>query len=326
MSKNDKPVIIVRRRKGNKHGGHHGGSWKIAYADFMTAMFAFFLVMWLLATATPKQRQQISEYFNMPLKAALSQGNKDSLSDSVIPGGGDNLIKQEGEVIKETLKKIDRKKNDKSLKRTLDRLENLIKNDPRLSNYAVNLRLSLSDDGLLIQILDTQDRPMFRVGSVQLEPYMLGILQSLAPVLNDLTNHISLTGHTDSLPYPGSGTGYSNWELSADRANASRRTLVSAGLASNKFMRVAGTADIMALENTQPNDPSNRRISILVLSQEKEANIRQEYTSQSTISAEQETEQLEEQLKAMASPEGKEIVQTGPATLNQEKVEQDGRK
>ncbi len=322
MNKNAKPVVIVRKRKSNKHGGHHGGSWKIAYADFMTAMMAFFLVMWLLATATPKQRQQIAEYFNMPLKAALSQGDKESLSDSVIPGGGDDFIKQDGEVFKRTLKRIDREKSVHNLKRALEKLESLIKNDPRLSNYTANLRLSLSDDGLLIQILDTQDRPMFRVGGVQLEPYMLGILQSLAPVLNELSNRISLTGHTDSLPYPGSGSGYSNWELSADRANASRRTLVAAGLSTDKFMRVTGTADIMTLENTKPNDPSNRRISILVLSLEKEKSIRQEYTSQGAMS----TEQLHEQLKAMASPEGKAIVQTEPATLNQEKVEQDGRK
>ncbi|WP_435946142.1 flagellar motor protein MotB [Dryocola sp. BD586] len=325
MSKNDKSLIVVRKRKGHKHG-HHGGSWKIAYADFMTAMMAFFLVMWLLASSTPQQRHQIAEYFNMPLKVALSQGNKESLSDSVIPGGGDDVIKQDGEVFKRTLEKLDREKSTQNLKRALDKLESLIKNDPRLSNFASNLRLSLTEDGLLIQILDSQDRPMFRVGGVQLEPYMRGILESLAPVLNDLPNHLSLTGHTDSLPYPGGGVGYSNWELSADRANASRRTLVAAGLASDKFMRVTGTADIMVLENTRPTDPSNRRISILVLSQEKEKSIRHEYLSRGTTSPAQHKEQIEAQLKAMASPAGGKIVQTEPATLNQEKVEQDGRK
>ncbi|NIY48681.1 flagellar motor protein MotB [Cedecea colo] len=323
MSKNGQSLIVVRKKKSHKHG-HHGGSWKIAYADFMTAMMAFFLVMWLLATSSPQQRQQIAEYFNMPLKAALSQGNKDSLSDSVIPGGGDDVIKQSGEVFKQTLRKIDREKSVQNLKRALDKLESLIKNDPRLSNYAANLRLSLSDDGLLVQILDTQDRPMFRVGGVRLEPYMVGILQSLAPVLNELPNLISLTGHTDSLPYAGGSAGYSNWELSADRANASRRTLVAAGLSPDKFMRVTGTADIMVLENTQPTDPSNRRISILVLSREKEKSIRREYTSQNIVSAMQQIEQTQAQLKTVASPPG--IEQTGSAILNQEKVEQDGRK
>jgi chemotaxis protein MotB len=324
MSKNDKSVIIVRKKKSHKHA-HHGGSWKIAYADFMTAMMAFFLVMWLLATATPKQRHQIAEYFNMPLKTALSQGNKESLSDSVIPGGGDDVIKQDGEVRKQTLQKLESEKSAQNLKRAREKLESLIKNDPRLSNFASNLRLSLTDDGLLIQILDSQDRPMFRVGDVQLEYYMRGILQSLAVVLNDLPNHISVTGHTDSLPFAGGGNGYSNWELSADRANASRRTLVSAGLASDKFMRVTGTADIMTLENTKPNDPSNRRISILVLSQEKERSIRREYTSHGTPS--QYKDQIDEaQLKVIAPPEGEIIVHTEPATLTQEKVEQDGRK
>lgn len=324
MTKNAKPVVIVRRRKGNKHGGHHGGSWKIAYADFMTAMMAFFLVMWLLSTSTPQQRSQIAEYFNMPLKVALSNGNKESLSDSVIPGGGDDAMKKEGEVLKQSRKKTDGDKSLQNLKRMREKLKSLIKNDPRLSNFASNLRLSLTDDGLLIQILDSQDRPMFRVGGIELEHYMRGILQSLAPALNELPNFISLTGHTDSLPYAGDGAGYSNWELSADRANASRRMLVVAGLAPDKFIRVTGTADVMVLENTQPSDPSNRRISILVLTQEKEKSIRREYISQGPASVEQLKEQIEAQLEMIAPPGI--AAQTAPVILNQEKVEQDGRK
>lgn len=316
--KNDKATIVVRRRKSHKHA-HHGGSWKIAYADFMTAMMAFFLVMWLLASSSPLQRHQIAEYFQMPLKVALSQGNKESLSSSTIPGGGEDMMHQQGEVFKQVLNKIDREKSTMNLKRAHDKLEDLIKNDPRLSDYKSNLRLSLTDDGLLIQILDSSDRPMFRVGGITLEPYMRGILQSLVPVLNELPNHISLTGHTDSLPYAGGGSGYSNWELSADRANASRRTMVAAGLSPEKFMRVTGTADIMVLENTQPDAPSNRRISILVLSQEKEKSIRHEYTSQSsspTPPSYPQKEQIEAALQEKFPQEAEKALHAKPDVIN----------
>ncbi|WP_071608965.1 flagellar motor protein MotB [Entomohabitans teleogrylli] len=268
MSNNSHPVV-VRRRKGHKHG-HHGGSWKIAYADFMTAMMAFFLVMWLLETSTPQQRQQIAEYFKMPLKVAISHGDKASLSESPIPGGGDDFLRQDGEMLRETLQKLDRQRNLQNLQHAREKLESLIKSDPRLSNFQSNLLLSLTDQGLLVQIIDSQERPMFSVGSFTPEPYMRDILQALVPVLNDLPNRINLTGHTDSLPYSGGAVGYSNWELSADRANASRRTMAAAGLAQGKFLRVIGTADTMRQPGTEPDDPRNRRISILVLSREKE--------------------------------------------------------
>lgn len=274
MSK--KPTVVVVRKSGAKKHDYHGGSWKIAYADFMTAMMAFFLVMWLLSSSTPEQRQQIAEYFNMPLKTALSHGNKNSLSSSVIPGGGENIIKNDGEELRQTLKKIDAQKDALNLRRARKKLESLIKIDPRLSNFKSNLRLSLTPDGLLIQITDSVDRPMFKVGSRTPEPYMVSILQALVPVLNDLPNRINMTGHTDSQPYAGGEAGYSNWELSSDRANAARQILVTGGLAADKFLRVIGTADTMSQAGSLADDPINRRISILVLSPEKEKEILQE--------------------------------------------------
>lgn len=295
MSKHSESVIVVRKRKG-KHGGHHGGSWKIAYADFMTAMMAFFLVMWLVSTSSPQQLQQISEYFKMPLKVALAHGNKSSLSQSTIPGGGDNFVKKDGEVQKHTLNKIDNPKSVKTLKRARDKLESLIKNDPRLSNFQSNLRISLTNDGLLIQIIDSQDRPMFKIGSRTPEPYMKDILQALVPVLNEQPNHITLTGHTDSLPYA-SAEGYSNWELSTDRANASRRMLVGGGMTEEKFLRVIGMADVMSLDNLKPGDPANRRISILVLSHEKENKILGEDTLLQNISYHIGSEKIKSELK-----------------------------
>lgn len=296
MSKNNGQVIIVRKGKKHKHA-HHGGSWKIAYADFMTAMMAFFLVMWLLSTSTPLQRQQIADYFQMPLKVALSSGNKASLSNSPIPGGGDDFQKQDGEVLKQTLARLATNKNVHNLKRAHQMVDTLIHNDPRLSNFQSNIRLALTNDGLLIQIVDTQERPMFKVGSKTPEPYMHGILQALVPVLNNLPNHINITGHTDSLPYANGNEGYSNWELSADRANAARQMLVASGLDDNKFLRVIGTADKMALENILPNDPVNRRISLLVLNMKKEKSIRDEDTVLQNISDNQNNEKIKVELK-----------------------------
>lgn len=275
--KSGSPVIISRKRKKKKRE-HHGGTWKIAYADFMTAMMAFFLVMWLLSQSTDMQRELIADYFRMPLKPSMAQGNKTSLSDSIIPGGGDDLIKQQGEVFKGKLDSMERQRRMQSLKQAKEKLQAMIETDPRLNNFKSNLLLTLTNDGLLIQITDSQDRPMFKVGSERPEQYMNGILQALVPLLNELPNKLSLTGHTDSLPYAGGERGYSNWELSAGRANSARRVLVSAGLSDERFLRVIGTASRMSLENVAPDNPRNRRISILVLSKPKEREILMENT------------------------------------------------
>lgn len=275
--KNVIPVIISRKRKKKKHA-HHGGTWKIAYADFMTAMMAFFLVMWLLSQSTDMERELIADYFRIPLKPSMANGNKTSLSDSVIPGGGDDVIKKEGEVFKGQLSRIDKLKRAESLRQAKEKLQKMIETDLRLNNFKSNILLNLTNDGLLIQITDSQDRPMFRVGSELPESYMNGILQALVPLLQELPNALSLTGHTDSLPYAGGDGGYSNWELSAGRANAARRVLVRAGLNDERFLRVIGTASRMPLENTPPESAVNRRISILVLSRPKEQEIRLEDT------------------------------------------------
>lgn len=275
--KGQQPIIITRKRKKHKHA-HHGGTWKIAYADFMTAMMAFFLVMWLVSQSTDMERELIADYFRMPLNVAMSQGNRNSLSDSVIPGGGDDLIKQQGEVFKGKLDALKKQRMQESLKQAKAKLQHMIETDPRLNNFKSNLLLTLTNDGLLIQITDSENRPMFKVGSERPEFYMNGILQALVPLLNELPNKLSLTGHTDALPYAGGDGGYGNWELSSGRANAARRMLVTAGLSDERFLRVIGTGSRMMLENMAPTDPRNRRISILVLSASKEQEIREENT------------------------------------------------
>ncbi|WP_442798718.1 flagellar motor protein MotB [Pantoea vagans] len=318
MSKKNGTTIVVRKKRKGKHGGHHGGSWKIAYADFMTAMMAFFLVMWLLSTSSPEARVQIAEYFKMPLSVALANGNKSSMSDSVIPGGGDDPVKQEGEVFRQMPDKLDHhlKTADQNLQALRQKLQSLIQQDPRLSNFQSNLRLSLSENGLMIQITDSRDRPMFKIGSREPEPYMRAILAALAPALNELPNRITLSGHTDSLPYAGGDAAYGNWELSADRANASRRALIMGGLSPGKFLRIIGMADSVSIDSSGQDNPRNRRITILVHSKEKQQEILDQEAILTRIPATPDNEKVSSQLKFTPS----DATLTGQPDISSEKT------
>ena len=244
------PIIVVKRRKAKSHGAAHG-SWKIAYADFMTAMMAFFLVMWLISISSPKELIQIAEYFRTPLATAVTGGDRISNSESPIPGGGDDYTQSQGEVNKQP--------NIEELKKRMEQ-----------SRLRPHLKIDLVQEGLRIQIIDSQNRPMFKTGSADVEPYMRDILRAIAPVLNGIPNRISLSGHTDDFPYASGEKGYSNWELSADRANASRRELMVGGLDSGKVLRVVGMAATMRLSDRGPDDAVNRRISLLVLNKQAE--------------------------------------------------------
>lgn len=272
--KQNHPVILVRKRKAH-HAAHHGGSWKIAYADFMTAMMAFFLVMWLLAIASPQELAQIAEYFRTPLKVALTSGNKSSAESSPIPGGGDDPAQQEG-LVKKQVDSPEKQADELRLNKLREKLDELIESDPRLKALRPHLLINMMDEGLRIQIIDSQNRPMFKSGSAQVESYMRDILRAIAPVLNDLPNRISLAGHTDDLPYATGERYYSNWELSADRANASRRELIGGGLAEGKVLRVVGMASTMSLKQHGADAAINRRITILVLNKETQQGIEHE--------------------------------------------------
>lgn len=266
------PIVVVRRRKHKGHGGgHHGGSWKIAYADFMTAMMAFFLVMWLISISSPKELAQIADYFKTPLSAAITGGQRIADSESPIPGGGDDVTQQQGEVKKSPdIDELKKRMETNRLKRLRIQLDQLIEADPKLRALRPHLQIDLVQEGLRIQIIDSQNRPMFKNGSAEVEPYMRDILRSIAPLLNDIPNKISLSGHTDDLPYARGELGYSNWELSADRANASRRELMYGGLTDGKVLRVVGMASTMRVTDRGPEDAINRRISLLVLNKQAE--------------------------------------------------------
>lgn len=275
MKHQSHPIVVVRRKKGKHGGGHHGGSWKIAYADFMTAMMAFFLVMWLISISSPKELVQIAEYFRTPLAVAITNGPRSSDATSPIPGGGDDPTQQDGEVHKMIQSQGDQREIG-DLQRLQEKLEQMLISDPRLKDLRPHLMINLTEQGLRIQIIDSQNRPMFQLGSATVEPYMRYILRAIAPVLDDFPNKISLAGHTDDMPYAMGERGYSNWELSTDRANASRRELTAGGLREGKVLRVMGMGSTMQLKDHPSGDAINRRISILVLNKHAEEAIERE--------------------------------------------------
>lgn len=275
------PIIIKRVKK----GGHaaHGGAWKIAYADFVTAMMAFFLLMWLLGSTTEGDKKGISDYFQSPLKVALQGGAGAGASNSVITGGGNDLTQQVGQSrrgdgeeksakkMSGEQAKVERAKKDaKDLATLAAKIAAAISNNPKMAEFSSQIKLEITPDGLQIQIVDDQRRPMFDSGSAVVKPYMRDILTEIGRALLDVDNKISLDGHTDSQAYGNAARGYSNWELSADRANASRRELIAAGMPEAKLARVVGMASSLPLEPDNPLAPSNRRISILVMTKEAE--------------------------------------------------------
>ena len=276
MSDSKRPIIIIKRPV--IAAGHHGGAWKIAFADFMTAMFAFFLVMWLLSSSSPKQLTGIADHFKMPLSEALKGGPAINNSPSVIPGGGDPLTqKQEIQSpktdIEKNLESEAEAEDMSSLDNLKKQLDEMIESSPLLKQFRPQLLIDITPEGLRIQIVDSNNRPMFDRSSAVVQPYMHTILREISPVINAQPNKITLSGHTDATQYAQGDKSYSNWELSADRANASRRELVAGGLQEIKVLRVMGVASSMDLNQEDPLAPVNRRISIVVLNKRAQADI-----------------------------------------------------
>ena len=274
MSSDAKRPIIIKRTV--VVARHHGGAWKIAFADFMTAMFAFFLVMWLLSSSSPKQLTGIAEHFKMPLNEALKGGPAINNSPSVIPGGGDPVLLKQEILVPTSDQEKDFKANAEDIVR-LDnlkkQLDDMIESSPLLKQFRPQLLIDITPEGLRIQIVDSSNRPMFDRSSAVVISYMHTILREISPVINAQPNKITLSGHTDATRYAQGDKSYSNWELSADRANASRRELVAGGLQEVKILRVMGVASSMNLNQDDPFAPVNRRISIVVLNQRAQAAI-----------------------------------------------------
>ena len=281
MSDESQRPIIIKRRKVIQ-GGAHGGAWKIAYADFVTAMMAFFLLMWLLGSTTKGEQEGIADYFKNPLRLTIRGGSGSGDASSVIRGGGKDLTRRAGEMargeIRDRKRPIDLKAAQVELdKIELARLEDLkgkldavIDANPALKIYRRQLLIDITNEGLRIQIVDEKNRPMFELGQAQLLVHTRDILHEIGKVLNDVPNRISLSGHTDATPYYGGERGYSNWELSTDRANASRRELVAGGMREDKVMRVVGHSSAVLFDKSDPFNPINRRISVIVMKKRTE--------------------------------------------------------
>ena len=281
------PTVIVRRKKKSGHAGHHGGAWKIAYADFVTAMMAFFLLMWLLGSTSKYDKQGIEDYFNTPLSTVF--GGKDgsgAARTSVIEGGGRDLSSSRpGEATKSQPQPMPKtteraaatataaaaaKDDAQRLQQLKQKLSALIERTPALAAYKDQIRIDITSEGLRIEIVDSLKRPMFPSGSAKLESYVVTILSQIGASLNDVDNRVSIAGHTDAVPYSGGETGYSNWELSSERANAARRALIAGGMNEGKILQVRGLADVLPLNKAVADEPTNRRISILVLNKAAE--------------------------------------------------------
>jgi chemotaxis protein MotB len=323
------PIIIKRVKK----GGHaaHGGAWKIAYADFVTAMMAFFLLMWLLGSTSKGDLNGIASYFTAPVKVSLLGGDGTGNSESILPGGGRDLSKSAGQVdggdAERAAKLIGAQMARAELARKdairIDALQKkiteMVANNPALAEFGSQIKLEQTEDGLQIQIVDEQNRPMFDVGSAIVKPYMRDILREIGGALADVENRIALSGHTDAMPYGSGDRGYSNWELSADRANASRRELVIGGLPEAKMAKVEGLASSRPFEPEDPDAPVNRRISILVLTREASERLLQNPIKKTQVEPEGAAEP-DAAVSAVPAGAGEELTR-GPAESLQNRAE-----
>jgi chemotaxis protein MotB len=276
---NNQPIIIKRVKRYG--GGHHGGAWKIAFADFATAMMAFFLVLWLMSSATPEQLLAIAGYFKDPV------GFSESGSPYVIDLGGspemspDQTLNPEVQTTPSPDRvPVDADKQDSAaeqveaerLEMLLQELQNKINENPQLAKFKDQILFEITQDGLRIQIMDDDNRPMFDIGSAKLKPYFEDILLAMADTIKAVPNKISISGHTDATPFVGNN-GFGNWELSAGRANAARRALVAGGYPDQQVARVVGYASSALYDKEHPQNPINRRIDIVVMTKKAQQRI-----------------------------------------------------
>jgi chemotaxis protein MotB len=237
MTTKTQPIIIVKKKSG--HGGHHGGAWKVAYADFVTAMMALFIVLWLMGSSE-KVKHAVAGYFNDPKGTAAQLG-------TTMTGSGQTV----SQVINDALQKLKVK------------LEEEIKAREDLKKLAGQIEITITPEGLRIELIEGKDGTFYELGSPKLSPNGQELLSLLASELKTLPNSLLIEGHTDATPYSNDNA-YSNWDLSADRANSARRLLQQNGVRADQVTQVRGYADQMLRVKDNPTDPSNRRISILV--------------------------------------------------------------
>ena len=237
----DRPFIIIKKKAG--HGGHHGGAWKVAYADFVTAMMALFIVLWLV-NSSKKIQEAVGGYFRDPSGTSKNVGTDKR-------GSGESVA-----LTRDDMPKLK------------EQLEQRIRQMSNFDQLKKQIEMTVTSDGLRIELLETESGSFFNLGSSTLNQNGKELLLLLAQQLGKLPNQLSIEGHTDSKPYSGKSE-YSNWELSTDRANAARRLMQSDGLRENQVSQVRGYADQLLRKPDDPFDPSNRRITVIVQYLEK---------------------------------------------------------
>jgi chemotaxis protein MotB len=241
--------------------------------------------MWLLGSTTEGDKKGIADYFNSPLKISMMGGSGSGDSSSIIKGGGSDLSRSGGQVKNgeveakkrslnlQALKAEQKRAEMAKLKAIKEKVEDVLASNPKLAAMKSQIQLDMTADGLRIQIVDEQNRAMFDSGSAYVKPYMRELLREIGLVLAEVPNRLTLEGHTDAQAFAGGDRGYSNWELSSDRANSSRRELVAGGLPDEHVLRVQGLASSYLIEPADPASPANRRISIIVMNREAEDRI-----------------------------------------------------
>ncbi len=272
----NQPIIINKKvKKGGDHG-HHGGAWKVAYADFVTAMMAFFLLLWLLSTTTVEQRSGIADYFTPTTSLRSGESGAggilggQTLSDSgakIGEGGTPSVVVEltppgSRDAKEKDIEELAAKREQESFEDALQALNKAITDSPELSDLKDNIQVDMTSEGMRIQIVDREGGALFRAGSAEMNARTQQLIGQIAKVVATLPNNISISGHTDSNPF--SRGDYSNWELSSDRANASRRQLVSSGIDPTRIVQVVGKADQEPLVEEDPFLPENRRVSIVL--------------------------------------------------------------
>ena len=299
----NQPIIIKRKKV--VAAPHHGGSWKVAFADFATAMMAFFLVLWLTATASPEQKLAVAGYFKDPV--GFTEGGSPNPVDlegsaSVInessEDGADSDAQIEDKVVEEMAQTLEQQKMDQ----LFEDLKDLIEESETLQEFKDQLLIDITSEGLRIQIVDRLRRPMFDSGRAELKYYSQDILFELAKTLSTVNNKLSLTGHTDSTPFNGR-PGYTNWELSADRANTARRALVAGGVDGGQIAQVVGLSDSILFNKDDPQAPVNRRISIIVMNKKASDGLQNNAKQSDEFLIDLTTPSEDEQQKAMESLE-----------------------
>ncbi len=282
MENNQQPIIIRKRKSKKQHA--HNSAWKIAFADFATAMMALFLVLWLVDATSIEEKKAISNYFSDPI------GFKEGGSRYIIDLGGSGDKSLPGQAASETLNQDDVKKvidsetvenlakeiEQKKFEELAKQFKNKIEQDQALEAYKDQVQMNITEEGLKIQIMDKEFRPMFDSGSDEIKAHTTAILKELARNISQLPNKISISGHTDATGF-GSRKDYSNWELSTDRANAARRVLTEYGVREQQLERVVGKGSSSLYKPSEPTDPINRRISILILSKNQEQELEERF-------------------------------------------------